>query len=55
MPLVYKSDGIGDSLINPFYGCSVKITPDINPICVGIEMSVPDNSKNVLFVDMGLV
>ena len=53
MTLVWKSHGIGDSLINPIYGCSVKITPDINPIYVGIERS--DNSKNVSFVDMGLV
>ena len=35
-------------------GCSVKITPDINPIYVGIERSFPDDSKNVSFVDMGL-
>ena len=37
MTLVCKSHGIGDSLINPIYGCSVKITPNINPIYVGIE------------------
>ena len=55
MTLVWKSHGIGDSFINPIYRCSVKITPDINPINVGIEKSFPDNSKNVSFVDMGLV
>ena len=43
------------SLINPIYRCSVKITPDVNPIYVGIERSYPDDSKNVSFVDMGLV
>ena len=55
MTLVWKSHGIGDSLINPIYRCSVKITPDINPIYLGIERSFPDDSKNVSFVDMGLV
>ena len=49
MPLEWKSHGIGDSLINPIFRCSVKITPDINPIyVVGIERSFPDDSKNVL-------
>ena len=43
------------SLINPIYRCSVKITPDVNPIYVGIERSFSDDSKNVSFVDMGLV
>ena len=55
MTQVCKSHGIGDSLINPIYRCSVKITPDINPIYVGIERSFPDDSKNVSFIDMGLV
>ena len=53
MTLVWKSHGIGDSLIYP--RCSVKITPDINPIYVGIKGSFPDDSKNVSFVYMGLV
>jgi len=44
-----------NNIFNPIYGCCVKITPDINPIFVGIERSFPDNSKNVSFVDMGLV
>ena len=30
MTLVCKTNGIVVSLINPIYGCSVKITPDIN-------------------------
>ena len=52
----FYKDGIGDSLVNPIiYGCSVKITQDINPIYVGIERSFPDDSKNVSFVNMGLV
>ena len=55
MTLVCKSHGIGDSLINPIYGCSFKMNPDINPIYVGIERSFPDDSNNVSFVDMGLV
>ena len=55
MTLALKSHGIGDSLINPICRCSVKIMPDINPIYVGIERSYPDDSKNVSFVDMGLV
>ena len=50
-----KSHGIGDSLINPIYRRSVKINPDINPINVGIERSFPYDSKNVSFVNMGLV
>ena len=52
---MYKSHGTGGSLINPIYRCSVKITPYINPIYVEIERSFPEDSKNVSFVDMGLV
>ena len=36
MTLVCKSHGIGDSLTNPIYGCSVEITTDIYSIYVGI-------------------
>ena len=54
MTLVCKSVGIWDGIVKPIYGCGVEITPDINPIYVGIEMSFPDNSKNVSFIDMGL-
>ena len=39
--VVFKSHGIGDSLINPIY--------------VWIERSFPADYKNVSFVDMGLV
>ena len=55
MTLVCKSHSIGDILINPIYGCSVKITPDLNPIYVRIERAFPEDFKNVSFVDMGLV
>ena len=33
----------------------VKITPDINPIYVGLEKSCPRDSKNASYVDEGLV
>ena len=55
MTLVWKSHGIGNSFIYPIYRCRVKINPDINPIYVEIERSFPEDSKNVSFVDMGLV
>ena len=55
MTLVCKSHGIGDSLINPIYGCIVKINQDINPIYVGIKRSFSDDSKNASFIQMGLV
>ena len=32
MTLVCKSLGIGDGIVNPMYGCGVKMAPDINPI-----------------------
>ena len=32
-----------------------KITPDINPIYVEMRRYCPRDSKNVLFVDVGLV
>ena len=55
MTLVCKSVDIWDGSVNPIYGCGVEITPDINPIYVGIERSFPEDSKNVSFIDMGLV
>ena len=55
LTIVWKSHGIGNSLINPIYRCSVMITADINPIYVGIERSFPDDSKNVSFAEMGLI
>ena len=35
MTLVYKSVGIWDGIVNPIYGCGVKMTSDINPIYAG--------------------
>ena len=55
MTLVSKSVGIWDGIVNPIYGCGAKITPDINPIYVGLGKSFPRDSKNISFVDMGLV
>ena len=55
MTLICKSLGIGDDIINPIYGCGVKMTPDINPINAGLERSWPRDSKNVSYVDVGLV
>ena len=31
------------------------MAPDINPIYAGLEMSCPRDSKNVSYVDVGLV
>ena len=55
MTLLCKSLGIWDGIVNPIYGCGVKITTDINPKNVGLGRSCPGDSKNVSFVDMGLV
>ena len=46
MTLVCKSVGIGDGI--------VEITPDINPMYVGLERSCPRDSKNVSYVGLGL-
>ena len=54
MTLVCKSLGIGDGIVNPIYGCGVKMAPD-NPIYVGLERFCPRDSKNVSYVDVGLV
>ena len=35
--------------------CGVEITPEINPIYVGLKRSCPGGSKNVLNVVVGLV
>ena len=53
MTLVCKSVGIWDSIVNPNYGCGV--TQEINPIYAGLERSCPRDSKNVSYVDVGLV
>jgi len=55
MTLVCKSVGIWDGIVNPIYGCRVGMTPGINPIYAGLERSCPGNSKNVSYVDVGLV
>ena len=54
MTLVYKSIGILDGIVNTIYGCGAKVNQDINTIYVGLGSSCLWNSKNVLFVDMGL-
>ena len=51
MTLVCKSVGIWDGI----YGCRVRMTPGINPIYAGLERSCPRHSKNVSYVDVGLV
>ena len=40
MTLVCKSVGIRDGIVNPIYGCGVKMAPDINPINAGLEIDV---------------
>ena len=55
MTLVCKSVGIRDGIVNPIYGCGVKMAPDINPINAGLERSCPRDSKTVSYVDVGLV
>ena len=55
MTTVFKSLGIWDGIVNPFYECWVKITPDINPIYDGLKRMCPRDSKNVSNVDIGLV
>ena len=55
MKLVCKSVSIWDGIVNPVYGCGVNITPDINPLYVGLERTCPKDSKNVSFVYVGLV
>ena len=52
---ICMSVGIWDDIVNPMYGYGVQITPDINPIYVWLGRSCPRESKNVLFVDEGLV
>ena len=54
MTYVCKSVGIWDDIVNPIYGCGVKMAPDIN-IYAGFERSYPRDSKNVSYVDVGLV
>ena len=55
MNLACKFVGIWDDIVNPIYGCGVKMAPDINPIYAGLERSFPRDSKNVSYDDVGLV
>ena len=55
MTLECKSVGIWDGIFNPIFGCGVEVTPDINPICVGLERSCSRDSKNVSYAGGGLV
>ena len=47
MTLECKSVGIWDGIVNPIFGCEVEITPDINPMYVGLERSCPTDSKDI--------
>ena len=55
MTLVCKYIGNRDGIVNPIYGCWLEITPDINPIYAVLIRSCPRDSKNVSYVDVGLV
>ena len=55
MTLVCQSVDIRDGIVNPIYGCGVKMALDINPIYAELERSCPRDSKNVSYVDVGLV
>ena len=55
MTLVCTSVDIQDGIVNPIYGCGVKMTPDTNPKYAGLERSCPKDSRNVSYVDVGLV
>ena len=55
MTLVCKSVGIWDGIVNPIYGFGVKIAPDINHKYDGLDRSCPRDSKNLSYVDVGLV
>ena len=55
MTLGCKSVGIWDGIVNPIYGCKVRMTQGIKPIYAGLERSCPRDSKNVSYDDVGLV
>ena len=55
MTLVCMSVGICDGIVNPIYGWGVEITPDINPIYVGLERSCLRDSNNVSYIGAGLL
>ena len=48
-----KFVGFWDGIVNPIHG--MKMTPDINPIYALLERSCTRYSKNVSYVDVGLV
>ena len=51
MTHVCKSVVIWDGI----YGYEVKMATDINPVYAGFERSCPRDSKNVSYVDIGLL
>ena len=55
MTLLCKSVGIWDGIVNPIYWCRVRMTPGINPIYARFKRPCPRDSKNVSYVDVGLV
>ena len=55
MTLVFESLGIWDGIVSPIYECQVEITPDIDPKNVGLGRACLGDSKNVSFIDVGLV
>ena len=55
MTLEFKSVGIWDGIVNPIYGCGVKMTSDIIHVYAGLESSCPRDSKNVSYVVVGLL
>ena len=50
MTLLCKSLGILVGIGNPVNECGIKITPDINPIYVGLGKSCHRDSKNYYFL-----
>ena len=44
MTLICKSFGICDGIVNPIFGCGVKMTIDINPMYDWLERSCPRDS-----------
>ena len=53
MTLVCKSVGIWDCIVNPIYGCDVKMTPYNNPTYAGLKRSCPRDSINVSYRVVG--
>ena len=55
MTLVFRPSCIKNRYFNPIYWCGIKKTTEINPTCVGMEISLIKDSKNLSFVDFGVV